>query len=217
MGAQERVVTRGRERALTLRRTLGAELRAARRQHGLSQEAAGATAGLSGTQVGRLERGAVGAPDLQAVAILAAAVGLELAVRVYPAGVPIRDAAHMALLGRFRSALHTSVGCRLEAPLPITGDLRAWDLLLRVGERAIGVELETRPTDLQALLRRIALKARDGGIDSVILVLGDTRHNRRLARLHADELAMTLPVPGRRAMELLAAGVHPGGSALVLR
>ena len=80
----------------------------------------------------------------------------------------------------------------------------------------MGVEAETRPTDLQALQRRLALKLRDGGVDELILVLADTRHNRAFLQAHGDELMRQFPVPGRRAMELLAAGAHPGGCAVVL-
>lgn len=35
-------------------------------------------------------------------------------------------------------------------------------------------------------------------------------------RAHGDDLAQRFPVVGRRAMELLAAGVNPGGNAIVL-
>lgn len=47
-------------------------------------------------------------------------------------------------------------------------------------------------------------------------MLANTRHNRTLLQAHGEELAQRFPVPGRRAMELLAAGLHPGGNAVVL-
>jgi hypothetical protein len=47
-------------------------------------------------------------------------------------------------------------------------------------------------------------------------VLSDTRHNRELLRAHGDDLVQRFPVPGRRAVELLAAGMPPGGNAIVL-
>ena len=40
-------------------------------------------------------------------------------------------------------------------------------------------EGETRPTDIQELARRLALKKRDGGVDRLILVLKDTEWCRR--------------------------------------
>lgn len=171
---------------------------------------------MSRTWVSRIERGLV--PDLtfEQGAMLLAAVGLRLSARVYPAGQPIRDAAHTALLERLHAQLHRSLRWATEVPLPIANDLRAWDATIRGVGWLVGVEAETRPRDLQALKRRLALKARDGGVDAVLLVLLDSRHNRQLVRAEADDLAGSFPLPGRRALELLAAGVAPGANALVL-
>ncbi len=176
----------------------------------------GRAVGMSGPQVCRIERGCSPEVSIAALCRLLAVVGLELSARAYPAGEPTRDRAHLALLGRFRACLHGSLRWRMEAPFPIPGDLRAWDGHVGgVGWR-VGVEAETRPVDLQALQRRLALKLRDGGVDALILLLSDTRHNRGLLRAHADDLVERFPVPGRRALELLAAGVPPGGNAIVM-
>jgi hypothetical protein len=145
-----------------------------------------------------------------------AAVGLELSARAYPSGGPLRDAAHAALLDRLRLGLHRSLGWATEVPLPLVGDLRAWDALIRGRTSRCGVEAETHPTDLQALERRLALKQRDGAVDMVLLLLLDSRHNRSLLREHADVLQERFPVAGLRARELLAAGASPGGNAIVL-
>jgi transcriptional regulator with XRE-family HTH domain len=176
----------------------------------------GRAVGLSGQQVSRIERGL--APDVSITGLcrLLAVVGLEVSARAYPTGEPIRDRAHVALLGRFRQQLHRLLRWRTEVPLPIPGDLRAWDGHVSGAGWRIGVEAETRPTDFQALERRLALKLRNGGVDAVILVLANTRHNRALVLAYRDELAERFPVPGRRAMELLRAGIHPGGDAVDL-
>lgn len=216
MPSRQGPIERGRARGQHLRTGLAREIRTARRQHDLSLEDAGRPAGMSAAKLSRIERGLVPSLDLEELAVVCAVVGLELSIRTYPAGEPLRDRAHLALLGRFRALVHPSVAWRAEAALPIPGDLRAWDALLAVGGRRLGVEAETRPDDLQALERRLALKMRDGGVEAVILLLADTRHNRRLVRLHADDLARTFPVPGRRALERLAAAVHPDGSSIVL-
>ena len=79
-----------------------------------------------------------------------------------------------------------------------------------------GVEAETRPRDRQALERRLALKLRDGDVTHMTLLLLDSRHNRTFMRAHGEILCGAFPVPGSRALELLAAGVDPGGSAIVL-
>ena len=100
--------------------------------------------------------------------------------------------------------------------MPAPGDSRAWDGLVVAPSWSEPVEAETRPTDLQALQRRLALKLRDSGFDHVLLVLLDSRHNRALVREFRSELADAFPIPGSRALELLAAGVQPGGSSVLL-
>ena len=216
MGGRQGPIERERARGEVARTSTGLDIRGARIQHGLSLEDIGRPARLSAAQVSRIERGLVHSLDLERLAILCAAVGLELAVRAYPAGDPVRDAAHLALLRRLRARLHPIVRWRTEVPLPIPGDLRAWDAVLAVEGRRMGVEAETRPRDVQALERRLALKMRDGGIELVILLLAATRSNRLLVRTHADALAERFPVSGTRALELLGAGIVPGGSSIVL-
>lgn len=184
--------------------------------HALGLDDLGRAVGLSPAQVSRIERALAPNVSVLQLAGLSAAVGLDLAVRAYPAGEPIRDAAHLALLDRLRARLHRSLAWRTEVPLPIPGDRRAWDAMIRGPGWLLGVEAETRLGDLQALERRVALKQHDGGVDRVVLLLGDSRHNRSLLREHGNALAARFPVPGRRALELLAAGVDPGGSAIIL-
>lgn len=148
-----------------------------------------------------------------------AVLGLELSARSYPVGEPIRDREHAALLGRFRTRLHPTLRWQTEVPLPLPGDRRAWDAVISGDGEArswrFGVEAETRPRDLQALERRLAVKARDGDMDSVVLLLANTRHNRQLARAQV-EWRGRFPLSPVRALELLAAGVRPTGDALVL-
>jgi hypothetical protein len=44
----------------------------------------------------------------------------------------------------------------------------------------------------------------------------DSRPNRDALRMHSDWVKQRFPVPGTRALELLAAGLNPGGNALIL-
>ena len=78
------------------------------------------------------------------------------------------------------------------------------------------VEAETRIRDLQALLRRIALKQRDGDEPRILLAVNDSRHNRRALRIAAGEIAANFPTPGAAAMDALALGRPPDSSALLL-
>jgi len=79
-----------------------------------------------------------------------------------------------------------------------------------------GVEAETRPRDRQALERRLALKLVDSDVSSMTLLLLDSRHNRDFVRSNRDVLFERFPLPGRRALELLSAGVDPAGNSIVL-
>jgi hypothetical protein len=148
---------------------------------------------------------------------LLAVVGLELGARAYPAGAPLRDEAHRALLERLRARVSPDVAWRFEAPLPIVGDPRAWDAVLYLTNGQVAIEAETRPRDLQALQRRLALKRRDDPrIAAAVLLLADTRHNRGLVRDHAEALHADLPVAGMAILEAFARGLKPPGSGLVL-
>ena len=215
MSTRLRPVDVGAETARTIVADLCREIREARLDRGIRQQELGRAVDMSGTWISRIERGPVPDVTLPQTSMLLAAVGLKLSARAYPAGSPIRDAAHAALLERAHALMHRSLRWAREVPLPIRGDLRAWDATVRSREWLVGVEAETGPRDTQALRRRLALKQRDGRVDALLLVLLDSRHNRAMIRADADTLAGQFPVPGRRALDLLGAGAAPGGNAIV--
>jgi transcriptional regulator with XRE-family HTH domain len=214
--AKERALERGTRRGRLAIADLGRELRDARIRHGLSQTQIGRSVGLSAAQVSRIERGLSPRVPVLHLARLLSTVGLELAARAFPAGTPLRDVAHARLLERLRAILPAAARWRTEVPLAIRGDQRAWDATIELNGAVIGVEAETRPTDLQALGRRLALKRRDGGSDLVVLLLANTRHNRQLLALGQQSLAADYPVDGRAALEAFRSGNAPEGSAVIL-
>ena len=216
MSGRERRDDRARWLARAKLTELGHEIRQARLDADLSQAIAAASIGKSASAWSRLERGAAPQLPLAVLVRAAAVVGLELNVRAFPVGSPLRDRAHLELLERFRLLLACEVGWATEVPLPNAGDKRAWDALIRIGAVRIGVEAETRARDSQALQRRLMLKHRDGGVDHVILLLADTRHNRAFVRSAGAGFLAEFPVPGQVALERLAAGEDPGGSAIIL-
>jgi hypothetical protein len=65
------------------------------------------------------------------LAAIGATVGRDVRLHAYPGGDPIRDAGQQRLLDRFRARLHPSLAMPTEVPLPIEGDLRAWDAMVR--------------------------------------------------------------------------------------
>jgi transcriptional regulator with XRE-family HTH domain len=216
VGTRERQVDAGAARGRTLRATVLSELRAARLDRGLGGADIAREVGISPAQYSRIERSLTESLSIEQASVLLAAVGLQLSVRAYPAGEPLRDAAHAALIGRFRAILHRSLRLHTEVPFPAPGDQRAWDAVVLGADWRHGVEAETRPRDRQALERRLALKLRDGAVASMSLLLLDSRHNRDFVRANSDVLSERFPVPGRRTIELLRAGVNPGGNSVIL-
>jgi transcriptional regulator with XRE-family HTH domain len=200
-------------------RRVAIDARSARISAGLSQRVVADVLGVSHATVGRFERLAPFDPSLEFVAAYCAVVGLDLAMRAYPAGDPIRDRAQLALLDRLRARIHAELRWRTEVPLPGDGDLRAWDAEIRGREprpwRA-RIEAETNITDGQALERRLTLKDRDDPDGHLILLLSDTRANRDAIRLLRDGLRELLPLGTREIMAALAAGRDPGGSGIVI-
>jgi len=155
--------------------------------------------------------------SIDRLARLLAVVGMDLSVRAYPAGPPIRDAGHVRLIGRFRERISSGGWVwRSEVPVAGLGDLRAWDGQLVGSGLTIATEIETRLRDVQATQRRLELKRRDGTVDRLLLVVADTRTNHGAMEAAADLLSAAYPVSARAALAALAAGRDPGGDALIV-
>jgi transcriptional regulator with XRE-family HTH domain len=215
MGRSSVAVDRARRRIdADLRRVID-DLAAARRAAGLSLRAVGLACGVGKSTIARIESGATRTVDVRLLAAIGAAVGLDIRIRAYPAGDAIRDAGQQRLLGRLRARLDPSLTWHGEVPLPIGQDLRAWDAMIRGAGWHVVVEAETVLDDLQALERRMALKLRDGGEAHVILLVADTRRNRRVLGA-APGAFSTLTRDARATLRALAAGVNPGGGGIVI-
>jgi hypothetical protein len=143
---------------------------------------------MSHSTLGRIERGSLVNVTISQLARACAAVGLKLVARAYPDGDPVRDVAHLNLLGRLRREIAPSAGWRTEVPIPIAGDLRAWDAQAVLQGTIVAIEAEVRIHDLQALERRVALKRRDSGVNVVILLIADTPANRRRLAEQREDL-----------------------------
>ena len=211
---------RRRARATSLARKLGIdfgrEIGIARRTAGLTQAAAGKAVGISRSQWGRLERGELRNVTLDQLARAAAAIGLKLWARLYLDGDPIRDAAHARLLERLRACVSPPLVWHPELPLPDESD-RGWDSVIVPPDELLGVEAETRISDGQATWRKVQLKRRDDPrIAHVILLVADTRTNRRALALIRESLRDELPLDTRAVLKALRAGRSPGASGIVI-
>jgi transcriptional regulator with XRE-family HTH domain len=216
MATRSRAVDIGEARARTAVARLAAEARLARVAAGLSQRDVARALVMDRSQYSRIERGLSPHLTLRTASRICAVLGLDLSVRTFPAGDPIRDAAQIALLERLRTRCHGSLSWRTEVPLPIPGDRRAWDATITTSAWSAGIEAETALTDVQALDRRLGLKERDGGMDRVVLLLLDSRRNRATLRGGGDHLRLRFPVDSRTALAAFAVGQDPGGNALIL-
>jgi len=180
----------------------------------MSYAALGRALRVSGWQAARICRGQ--SPGLTVVRLsqLCAVVGLELAARSFPGESPVRDAGHIKLLRRVRARLGPGLAWNLEVPvveMRVSGSLdrRAWDATIGGPGWLLGIEAETRVRDVQALLRRLELKIRDGRVDGVLVVLSDTNHHRRLMRDEENLLRDRLPGSPRQALRALKDGTMP--------
>jgi transcriptional regulator with XRE-family HTH domain len=206
---------RGVHQLATTRQRLAEDARALRQASGLSQDTLAEAAGVSRDWLADLEHGRLRVVDLRRLALVFACLGQKLVVNAYPTGAGLRDAGQLRLLGRFNARLAPTWQRVAESPMPIPGDLRAWDELL-IGSVRIGVEAETRPADLQAIRREMALKLRDSGADRMILLLADTHRNRALVRATVAPMRQSFPLDTRETLAALAAGRDPGADGLVL-
>lgn len=100
--------------------------------------------------------------------------------------------------------------------MPIPGDARALDGMIPIGPVRIGVEAEARLGDLQAIDRRAQLKKRDAGLDCLILLVADTRANRRVLAEHREVLRAGYPLDTKDVLAALRRGEMPPGDGIVV-
>ena len=217
MATRETRLERGRRRGQDIVRRVVSELTETRRVASVSQASLARELGRSQSDLSRLERLVdIDRVSLVEVAEVAALLGLELSAGLHPAGEPLRDKGHHALIGRFRTELSSAFKVLAEVPLPTPGDRRAWDLLLRLSAQLTGVEAETRIRDMQRLVRHVHRRERDGGVDAIVLLLAATRANRELI----DELRLALgpsySTPPRLILKALRSGQPIPGSGVVM-
>jgi transcriptional regulator with XRE-family HTH domain len=212
---RERRIDRGRRLARKALASIGEEFREARLAAGLTQRHVAEAVGISQAELSRVERGMASWVTYETLVLIAAVLGLDLPLRAFPVGGPIRDVAQLQLLAKFRVVLPASLSWRTEVPLQIERDLRAWDAVVGGRGWQVPVDAETRLRDVQALVRREALKRRDDGAEIMILLVADTRHNRQVVRLAKPDLVGDFPIPGNVVLAALSRTERPTGSGIV--
>jgi transcriptional regulator with XRE-family HTH domain len=195
---------------------LGREVRVARTRNGQTQRQVGAAIGRSASRISRIEAGRVSRLSVAEVMTVAAAVGLKAWLKVFPGGRRPLDAAQLALLERFNRRLHSSWLRQIEVVVPLPGDLRAVDELIRNDGCSCAVEAITRFADVQAQVRAARAKQRDLEVDRLILLVSNTHANRRMLREAGPILQESFPIGTRPALRLLGSGRDPMGDCLVI-
>jgi hypothetical protein len=171
---------------------------------------------MSHAQLGRIERAEVASASVEQLALACSAVGLRLVAKAVPAAGPAMDGPQLRVLDRFGMLLPEGTPFWREVPLPVPGDLRAWDALIVLAGERVAVEAETRLADVQDLDRRCQLKLRDGGVDLLVLLVNDTTHNREFLDAHREALRSTFPLDGRQILRAVRTGRAPRANGLVV-
>jgi hypothetical protein len=96
------------------------------------------------------------------------------------------------------------------------GDRLSWDLVIRLADQLVGVEVETRIRDVQHLVRRMRERQRDGGADVIVLVLSDSAVNRRLIAELLEVLGPDFATSPRALLSALRSGRSLPGSGVIL-
>lgn len=215
MSAREGPVERGKRRGRRLLEEAIDEFHRARLAESITQERVGKALDRSDAWVSLIESGRHQTVSVVQLSQLMACVGLELSLRAYPAGRGLRDDGQSATMERFVSLVVPPWSWASEVPIPIPGDLRAWDGVLR-GRCSIGVDIETRIRDVQAVDRRVMLKLRDSRLDRALILVPDTRSNRAMLASTAESLKPNYPISSRAALAALREGRDPGGNAIIV-
>lgn len=194
------------------------ELRRARLRAGLTLDVVATAIGVSAATVLRTERAIGRSPRPDLLAVHAATVGMRARLLVFPDGEPLRDAPQIRLLRDFRDAIGGGLPIEIERPVipvPGTGDARAFDAVIRLGEADCAVECYTRLDDCQAQVRAALLKQRDAGVARLVIVLRATRGNRAAVRSTAGLIESAFPLGTREVLGALRAGRDPAANGLV--
>ena len=201
--------------AATLRLRLVEDLRRLRDDAGVRQADVARVAGVSPSLLSKLEAGEC-RPTLETYARIAAALGADLATRVYPqTGPRIRDRHQVRGWPRYViSALHPR--WQVTPEVAVRSPVRGWiDLALHdPGARlVVAGELESELRRLEQLIRWSAQKA--DAIGRIAAAGGATRHNRDVAAAARRLLREAYPADPRDALEAITGTATSPGPALV--
>ena len=217
--SSERAIDAGTRRAERHAGDIGEEFRERRLILGQSQDHVASSCHLSRGRYRLIERGRAANLTILELDRLAAVLGLDPFIKLYPGGQPVRDAASAGRLVTFLADVRPPLSYRAEVSLPRADDRpeqRAWDVVLFGRGARTAIELEMRLRDVQAMRRRLDLKRRDDATEGFILLIAGTRANRLVL---AEFEALFTDLPRLRRSDIrarLLAGEHPPSGLLLI-
>ena len=188
---------------------------AARLNAGLSQTRVAAALGVSRSLLCAWEARRIVPTPIQLYQ-WGAVVGLDLSIRAFPGGSPLRDAGQLRLLERFHALIGDAWTWRTEVPVSADPrDRRAFDSVLSRDVRQVAVEAVSRIVDAQGQVRPIMLKEEAAEIDCIVLVVPGSRANRLAVALARPTLEPAFPGDRRATLAALRTGEVPSANALI--
>ena len=202
--------------ALALRRRLADDVRRMRQDAGATQTDVARLAGLDQSVLSRVEAGSL-SPRLETYARIAAALGADLAARVYPqTGPRIRDRHQVRMAEVVIASRHPR--WQVTPEVAVRSPVRGWiDLALHdpAAHLVVATELESELHRLEQLIRWSAEKADAIGAGSRLLVVRWTRHNRDAVEAARRLLREAYPADPRDALDAITGTATWPGHALI--
>ena len=218
MANRDDPVHRGAEKGRSAWVRFRYEVREARLSLGKSQAAAAREAGIDQAVWSRIENDRRQATDLETMGRMAAAVGLDLGLTLYPAPRVLRDGGSVLLHEDTKRMLGLRWDWRHEVRVASAPDLRAWDMAGTHRDTGFSIRNEGELVfrDCQAIMRRIELKASADGNPRVLLSVRRSKANQRAVDLAMPMLKTAFPLTGREALTALRRGEDPGANVLLM-
>jgi transcriptional regulator with XRE-family HTH domain len=218
MSAREEPTHRGEEKGRLAWDRVRRELRLARLSLGKSQALAARQAGIDPATWNRIEKDRLQQVDFRMVGRMAAVVGLDFTVGMYPSPPRLHDGPQLELLADTQFLCGPDWDWRSEVMVGLPPDQRAWDLggTHRVTRFGVRIDAESVFADCQAVMRRIEGKRLADGDPRIVLAIRDSRGNRRAVDEAGAILRSAFPIDGRTGLAALREGADPGGNVLLM-